>query len=136
MKKYWIRFKNWWTIDHVVDLLVDALLLLWDVISSPVLIVVRTIRYFIGETVVNSIKSALKSIVYWFAKKREYRKANGHGIFRTYWFLILPSPIYIFILFFLAALATGIIQDFDVMLELLLTGCKEGSAYWCNTDLW
>jgi hypothetical protein len=43
------KFKDWWTVDHVVDLLVDVALLFYDIIASPVLIVVRTVRYFIGE---------------------------------------------------------------------------------------
>ena len=34
-KSRWQRFKDWWTIDHVVDLIVDALLLIWEVIASP-----------------------------------------------------------------------------------------------------
>ena len=33
------KFKAWWTVDHVVDLLVDVALLFYDVIASPVLIV-------------------------------------------------------------------------------------------------
>ena len=48
-KSRWQRFKEWWTIDHVVDLCVDALLLIWEVVSSPILIVVRIIRHFIGD---------------------------------------------------------------------------------------
>ena len=108
MKKYWLRFKNWWTIDHVVDLLVDALLLLWDVISSPVLIVVRTIRYFIGEWVVTNIKNGIKRVVHWFADKRAYRLQHGHGIFRTYWWLILPSPFILIAIWFVVMLSIGI----------------------------
>ena len=97
-KSRWQRFKEWWTIDHVVDLCVDALLLIWEVVSSPILIVVRIIRHFIGDWFVGGLKSIIKKIVHWFAHKREYRKAHGHGILRTYWWLILLSPIILFFL--------------------------------------
>jgi Sec-independent protein secretion pathway component TatC len=135
-KSRWQRFKEWWTIDHVVDGVVDIALLLFDVITSPILITIRIIRHFIGERVVGGIKSIIKTIVRWFARKREYRLEHGHGIFRTYWYLILTSPIIFFILFILLAMITGIAQDLPEMLELLLRGCQEGSQYWCNTDLW
>ena len=71
IKTRWKQLKEWWTIDHVVDLVVDMALLLFDVISSPVLICVRVIRHFIGEKVVGGIKRVIKSIVYWFANKRK-----------------------------------------------------------------
>ncbi len=67
-KSRWQRFKDWWTIDHVVDLIVDALLLIWEVIASPVLILVRIIRHFIGDWFVTTqilnpdiLKSAIES---------------------------------------------------------------------------
>jgi len=139
-KSRWQRFKEWWTIDHVVDLCVDALLLLWEVIASPVLIVVRIIRYFIGDWFVGGIKRIARAIVHWFARKREYRKAHGHGIFRTYWWLILLSPFILFFLAILFAIISGVAQDLPEMLELLLRGCESlqpgAEQYWCNTDLW
>ena len=131
-KSRWQRFKEWWTIDHVVDLCVDALLLIWEVVSSPILIVVRIIRHFIGDWFVGGLKNIIKKIVRWFANKREYRKAHGHGIFRTYWYLILTSPIIFFILFCLTAIITGTAEALPEMLELLIRGCQEGSEYWCN----
>ena len=131
-KSRWQRFKEWWTIDHVVDLCVDALLLIWEVVSSPILIVVRIIRHFIGDWFVGGLKNIIKKIVRWFANKREYRKAHGHGIFRTYWYLILTSPIIFFILFCLTAIITGTAEALPEMLELLLRGCQPDSEYWCN----
>ena len=53
------KLKQWrekWTVDHSVDVAVDLVLLLIDVIASPVLIIVRLIRYVIGDYVVNKIK--------------------------------------------------------------------------------
>ncbi len=136
IKSWWHRFKKWWTIDHAVDLCVDALLLIWEVIASPVLIAVRIIRHFIGDWVVKGIKNTIKWIVHWFACKREYRKEYNHSIIRTYWSLILLSPFILLFLFIFAAVATGIAQDLPEMLELLIRGCQQDSQYWCNTDLW
>ena len=137
-KSRWQRFKEWWTIDHVVDLCVDALLLIWEVVSSPILIVVRIIRHFIGDWFVGGIKSIVKTIVHWFARKRAYRKEHGHGILRTYWYLILTSPFILFFLFIFLAMITGIAQDLPQMLELLLRGCDSlqpgAEQYWCNIN--
>ena len=133
LRQRWKQLKDWWTIDHVVDLVVDMALLLFDVISSPVLICVRVIRHFIGERVVGGIKSGIKRIVYWFAEKRKRRLERGHGIFRTYWYLILPSPFILLILTMLLAISIGIAEDFEVMLELLIRGCAgPQDGYWCD----
>ena len=91
----WQRFKKWWTIDHVVDLAVDIALMIWDVISSPVLIVVRILRHFIGEWFTDKIKAGVRWVAHWFERKRAYRLEHGHGIFRTYWWLIILSPFVI-----------------------------------------
>ena len=124
------------TIDHVVDLCVDALLLLWEVISSPILILVRTIRYFIGDWFTGGLKRIARAIVHWFARKRKYRKEHGHGIFRTYWWLILLSPFILFVLIIFFAIISGVAQDLSAMIELLIRGCdslKPGTEqYWCN----
>lgn len=136
LRNRWQRFKAWWTIDHVVDLCVDALLLIWEVIASPILIVVRIIRHFIGDWFVGGLKRIVKGVAHWFARKREYRKAHGHGIFRTYWWLMLLSPFIFLLLFIFIAIITGISQDLTEMLELLIRGCdslQPGMAeYWCN----
>ena len=135
-KSRWQRFKDWWTIDHVVDLCVDALLLIWEVVTSPILIVVRVIRHFIGDWFTGGLKAIIKSILRWFKRKREYRLEHGHGIFRTYWWLMLLSPFILFFLFILLAMITGIAQDLPAMLELLIRGCESlepnAEQYWCN----
>ena len=137
-KSRWQRFKEWWTIDHVVDLVVDALLLIWEVIASPVLILVRIIRHFIGDWFVANLKKIIKSIVRWFKRKREYRKEHGHGIFRTYWWLILLSPFILFFLICLIAIITGFAESLPEMLELLIRGCDSlqpgAEQYWCNIN--
>ena len=66
------KFKQWrekWTVDHSVDVAVDLVLLLIDVIASPVLIIVRLIRYVIGDYVVNKIKSGIKIAIHWWEKR-------------------------------------------------------------------
>jgi hypothetical protein len=66
------KFKQWrerWTVDHSVDVAVDLILLLIDVIASPVLIVVRLIRYVIGDYIVNKIKSGIKISIHWWEKR-------------------------------------------------------------------
>ena len=133
IKTRWKQLKEWWSIDHVVDLAVDIALLLFDVISSPVLICVRVIRHFIGDWVVGGIKSFVKSIVYWFANKRKIRLERGHGIFRTYWYLILSSPFILLLMTLLLGISIGIAEDFEVMLELLIRGCSgPEDGYWCD----
>ena len=66
------KFKQWrerWTVDHSVDVAVDLVLLLIDVIASPVLIIVRLIRYVIGDYIVNKIKSCIKIAIHWWEKR-------------------------------------------------------------------
>ncbi len=107
------KLKKWVTIDHVVDLTVDLLLMVWDVITNPVLIVVRIIRHFIGEWIVDSIKSVVRWIVHWFERKRAWRKEQGYGIFRTYWFLIIPSPVIIALLWLGSMLIYGMTLGYE-----------------------
>jgi len=61
----WQRFKKWSTVDRWIDLIVDIGLVAFDVLSSPILIVVRTIRYFFNKYVNRHIKRFLK----WFAHR-------------------------------------------------------------------
>ena len=127
------RLKKWCTIDHVVDLTVDLLLMVWDVITNPVLIVVRIIRHFIGEWLTDRIKGFFRWIAHWFERKRAYRLEHGHGILRTYWFLILPSPFILLLITLLLGISIGIAEDFEVMLELLIRECSgPEDGYWCN----
>jgi uncharacterized sodium:solute symporter family permease YidK len=63
IKERWQKFKGWLTIDHIIDLLVDLVLMLWDVLTSPVLIFMRIFRNFFGEWIKEHVKNVLK----WFA---------------------------------------------------------------------
>jgi len=62
----WTRFKKWSTVDHWIDLFVDIGLIAFDVLSSPILIVVRFVRYFMNKWVNGHIKTFLKWIVHKF----------------------------------------------------------------------
>ena len=59
------RVKKLWTTDNIIDLSVDIFLILWDVLSSPILIVVRLLRWTFNLFFVNRIKSTIK----WFVHK-------------------------------------------------------------------
>ena len=66
IKDKWVRFKKWSTVDHWIDLFVDIGLIAFDVLSSPILIVVRFVRYFMNKWVNGHIKTFLKWIVHKF----------------------------------------------------------------------
>ena len=59
------KLKDLWNVDSIIDMIVDLLLIIFDVLYSPILIVVRLIRHFFNEWLVSSIKKILK----WFAHK-------------------------------------------------------------------
>jgi hypothetical protein len=111
------RIKKWCTIDHVVDLSVDIFLLVWDVITSPILIVMRILRHFIGEWFTGKIKAGVRKIAHWFERKREFRLEHGHGLFRTYWFLILPSPFILLAFIIALAIFSGLTEGLDIAME-------------------
>ena len=60
------EFKEWNTVDHWIDLIVDIGLIAFDLIASPILILVRFFRYFMNKWVNGYIKTFLKWIVHKF----------------------------------------------------------------------
>ena len=64
-KNKWQRFKQWSTVDHWIDLFVDVGLIAFDVLSSPILIIVRIIRYYVKKF----INKYLKKYIKWFVHK-------------------------------------------------------------------
>ena len=54
------RWKKLCTTDNVIDLSVDGFILLFDVLSSPILIVVRLVKHIINMFFVERIKRAIK----------------------------------------------------------------------------
>jgi uncharacterized membrane protein len=65
----WQRFKKWANIDHIVDLSVDLFLILFDVLSSPILIVMRLLRYVIGKYLLDGVKNKIKRLLRWLKTK-------------------------------------------------------------------
>ena len=59
------RLKKIATTDNIIDLSVDVLLLVYDVLSSPILIIVRIVRYYIKKF----INKYLKKYIKWFVHK-------------------------------------------------------------------
>ena len=123
------RIRKWCTIDHVVDLSVDLFLIIWDVITSPVLIVMRILRHFIGEWFIDKIKAGVRWIAHWFERKRAYRLEHGIGIFRTYWWLILLSPIIL-----VATLITVAVTIFSMELSGAIFDELVGTGWWDSID--
>ena len=54
------RWKKATTADNIVDLSVDIFLIVFDVLSSPILIVMRVIRWLLNKFVNKHIKGFVK----------------------------------------------------------------------------
>ena len=65
----WKRFRKWLNIDHIVDLSVDLFLILFDVLSSPILIVMRMLRYVVGKYLMDGVKNRIKQLLHWLKNK-------------------------------------------------------------------
>lgn len=63
-KKISSRCRSIANTDNAIDLSVDILLLVYDVVSSPILIVVRLIRFIFKKTVSKYLKRFLKWFVH------------------------------------------------------------------------
>lgn len=61
----WQRFRKWLNIDHIVDLAVDLFLILFDVLSSPILIVMRLLRWIVGKFMLDGLKNKIKRLIHW-----------------------------------------------------------------------
>lgn len=65
----WQRFRKWLNIDHIVDLFVDLFLILFDVLSSPILIVMRLLRWIVGKFMLDGLKDKVKRFIRWTMDK-------------------------------------------------------------------
>ena len=65
----WKRFRKWLNIDHIVDVSVDLFLILFDVLSSPILIVMRLLRYVVGKYLMDGVKNKIKKLLHWLKYK-------------------------------------------------------------------
>ena len=98
------------TADNMVDLGVDIFLIVFDVLSSPILIVMRVVRWILAKFINEHVKNFIKRIVHWFMDNRKIRLERGQSIFRYYWWLWLLSPIIVFALWMLIAVIVGFRQ--------------------------
>ena len=60
--------KKYFNLDNIVDTGVDIALVIFDVLSSPILIVMRVVRWFLNEFVLGHIKRLIKFIIRIFIK--------------------------------------------------------------------
>tara|TARA_B100000941_G_C28444306_1_gene521420 strand:+ start:498 stop:833 length:336 start_codon:yes stop_codon:yes gene_type:complete len=65
----WQRFRKWLNLDHIVDLCVDLFLILFDVITSPILIVMRLLRWTVGKYILDGLKDKIKRLIRWTMDK-------------------------------------------------------------------
>ena len=59
------KWKKLCTTDNIIDLSVDAFILLADVLTSPILIIVRLFKHILNIYFIDRIKRAIK----WFVHK-------------------------------------------------------------------
>jgi hypothetical protein len=96
----WKRFKNWISVDHIVDLTVDLFLLLIDVLSSPILIVMRLLRWIVGNYLLDGVKNKIKRVAHWSEGK--------HPLLQIWvWTLIICAGVVILTLMWLFGTAFG-----------------------------
>tara|TARA_B100001173_G_C15969527_1_gene539390 strand:+ start:752 stop:1141 length:390 start_codon:yes stop_codon:yes gene_type:complete len=112
------RWRKAMTADNIVDFSVDMFLIFFDVLSSPILIVMRLVRWVINKFFVNHIKSFIKRIVHWFMDNRVKRLAKGQSILRYYWWLWLLSPIILLVLMLGGALFFGLWEGLNIGFEV------------------
>ncbi len=112
------RWKKACTADNIVDLSVDCFLLFFEVLSSPILIVMRAVRWVINKFFVDRLKNIVKRIVHWFMDNRVKRLAKGQNVFRYYWWLWLLSPIILVTLMLGFALIYGLVTGLNIGFEI------------------
>jgi len=99
----WQRFRKWLNIDHVVDICVDLFLILFDVITSPILIVMRLMRWTVGKYFLDGVKNKIKRLIYWLKNK-------------PIWVSIIAIPIMLVMTFYLLVFMWLIGQAFSELI--------------------
>ena len=118
------RWRKACTADNIVDLSVDCFLLFFEVLSSPILIVMRAVRWVINKFFVDRLKNIVKRIVHWFMDNRVKRLAKGQNIFRYYWWLWLLSPVILILLMLGISLIYGLATGINIGFEIWETDVK------------
>ena len=100
VRRLWEKLRSWCNIDNVVDLTVDLYLILFDVLSSPILIVMRLVRYIIGTYLLGGVKNKIKKVGHWTEDKHIIIKI-------VVWLLIICIAVVILTLMWLFGQAFG-----------------------------
>jgi len=58
------RLRKWFNVDNIIDASVDLFLILFDVLSSPILIVMRLARFVIGNYLLGGVKNKIKKVAH------------------------------------------------------------------------
>ena len=69
VRKIGQKLREWSNIDNIVDASVDLFLILFDVLSSPILIVMRLVRFVIGNYLLGGVKNKIKRVAHWAEDK-------------------------------------------------------------------
>ena len=94
------RIREWFNVDNIIDASVDLFLILFDVLSSPILIVMRLARWFIGNYLLGGVKNKIKKVAHW--------KEGKHLIIKILvWALIICVGMIILTLMWLFGTAFG-----------------------------
>ena len=94
------RIRNWFNIDNIIDASVDLFLILFDVLSSPILIVMRLARWFIGNYLLDGVKNKIKKVAHWTEGK--------HPLLQIWvWTIIICAGVVILTLMWLFGTAFG-----------------------------
>ena len=112
------RWRKACTADNIVDLSVDCFLLFFEVLSSPILIVMRAVRWVINKFFVDRLKRVVKRIVHWFMDNRVKRLAKGQNVFMYYWGLWLLSPIILILLILGISSIYGLMTGMNIGFEI------------------
>ena len=94
------RIRNWFNIDNIIDASVDLFLILFDVLSSPILIVMRLARWIIGNYLLDGVKNKIKKVAHWTEGK--------HPLLQIWvWTIIICAGVVILTLMWLFGQAFG-----------------------------
>ena len=63
------KLRKWFNVDNIIDASVDLFLILFDVLSSPILIVMRLARWFVGNYLLDGVKNKIKRVAHWVEDK-------------------------------------------------------------------
>ena len=94
------KLRKWFNADSIIDATVDLFLLLFDVLASPILIVMRLARYVVGKYMLNGVKNKIKKVAHWTEDKHIAIKI-------VVWILIICVGIIILTLMWLFGTAFG-----------------------------